>query len=74
LFVLVCIERDWWLSAEAAVEYGLVVRIIERKTELQKILSFLTRIPAVYDSRVPALLRSPTRAQVLGDVLNARAD
>lgn len=28
------IERDRWLSAEEAVEYGLVSRIIERKTEL----------------------------------------
>lgn len=32
--VLVDIERDRWLSAEEAVEYGLVSRIIERKTEL----------------------------------------
>ena len=32
--VLVDIERDHWLSAEEAVEYGLVSRIIERKTEL----------------------------------------
>lgn len=29
------IERDRWLSAEEAVEYGLVSRIIERKTELR---------------------------------------
>ena len=29
------IERDRWLSAEEAVEYGLVSRIIERKSELQ---------------------------------------
>ena len=28
------IERDRWLSAEEAVEYGLVSRIIERKSEL----------------------------------------
>jgi len=28
------IERDRWLSAEEAVDYGLVSRIIERKTEL----------------------------------------
>nr|WP_295786606.1 ATP-dependent Clp protease proteolytic subunit [Rhodoferax sp.] len=34
--VLVDIERDRWLSAEEAVEYGLVSRIIERKTELQR--------------------------------------
>jgi ATP-dependent Clp protease protease subunit len=33
--VLVDIERDHWLSAEEAVEYGLVSRIIERKTELR---------------------------------------
>ena len=32
--VLADIERDRWLSAEEAVEYGLVSRIIERKTEL----------------------------------------
>ena len=34
--VLVDIERDRWLSAEEAVEYGLVSRIIEHKTELQR--------------------------------------
>jgi ATP-dependent Clp protease protease subunit len=33
--VLIDIERDRWLSAEEAVEYGLVSRIIERKTELR---------------------------------------
>ena len=33
--VLVDIERDHWLSAEEAVEYGLVSRIIEHKTELR---------------------------------------
>lgn len=33
--VLLDIERDRWLSAEEAVEYGLVSRIIERKTELK---------------------------------------
>ncbi|OUM03717.1 ATP-dependent Clp protease proteolytic subunit [Variovorax sp. JS1663] len=33
--VMTDIERDRWLSAEEAVEYGLVSRIIERKTELQ---------------------------------------
>jgi ATP-dependent Clp protease protease subunit len=34
--VLVDIERDRWLSAEEAVEYGLVSRIIGRKTELRE--------------------------------------
>ncbi len=33
--VLADIERDRWLSAEEAVDYGLVSRIIERKTELR---------------------------------------
>jgi ATP-dependent Clp protease protease subunit len=33
--VLADIERDRWLSAEEAVGYGLVSRIIERKTELR---------------------------------------
>jgi ATP-dependent Clp protease protease subunit len=33
--VLVDIERDYWMSAEEAVEYGLVSRIIERKTALR---------------------------------------
>ena len=33
--VLVDIERDHWLSAQEAVEYGLVSRIIEHKTELR---------------------------------------
>ncbi|MBU1353645.1 MAG: ATP-dependent Clp protease proteolytic subunit [Gammaproteobacteria bacterium] len=33
--VLADIERDRWLSAEEAVEYGLVSRIIDRKTELR---------------------------------------
>jgi ATP-dependent Clp protease protease subunit len=33
--VLADIERDRWLSAEEAVEYGLVSRIIERKSELR---------------------------------------
>lgn len=33
--VLLDIERDRWLSAGEAVEYGLVSRIIERKTELK---------------------------------------
>ncbi|MDO9438865.1 ATP-dependent Clp protease proteolytic subunit [Hydrogenophaga sp.] len=32
--VLADIERDHWMSAEEAVAYGLVCRIIERKTEL----------------------------------------
>ena len=34
--VLTDIERDRWLSAEEAVEYGLVGRIIGHKTELKK--------------------------------------
>ncbi len=34
--VLSDIERDRWLTAEEAVEYGLVSKIIERKTELRK--------------------------------------
>ncbi|RYH37494.1 MAG: ATP-dependent Clp protease proteolytic subunit, partial [Alcaligenaceae bacterium] len=33
--VLEDIERDRWLSAEEAVEYGLVSRVIERKIELR---------------------------------------
>ena len=33
--VLVDIERDHWLSAQEAVEYGLVPRIIGRMTELR---------------------------------------
>ena len=33
--VLLDIERDRWLSADEAVGYGLVARIIERKTELR---------------------------------------
>lgn len=33
--VLADIERDRWMSAEEAVEYGLVSRIIERKAELR---------------------------------------
>lgn len=34
--VLLDIERDRWLSAEEAVAYGLVSRIIERKTDLKR--------------------------------------
>lgn len=34
--VLSDIERDRWLSAQEAVDYGLVGRIIEHKAELQK--------------------------------------
>jgi ATP-dependent Clp protease protease subunit len=34
--VLQDIERDRWLSAEEAIEYGLVGRIIERKTDLRR--------------------------------------
>jgi ATP-dependent Clp protease protease subunit len=33
--VLVDIERDRWLSAQEAVAYGLVSRIVQRKTELR---------------------------------------
>ncbi|QRF59040.1 ATP-dependent Clp protease proteolytic subunit [Variovorax paradoxus] len=33
--VLADIERDRWLSAEEAVEYGLVSRIVQRKSELR---------------------------------------
>jgi ATP-dependent Clp protease, protease subunit len=32
--VLADIERDHWLSAEEAIAYGLVQRVIERRTEL----------------------------------------
>jgi ATP-dependent Clp protease protease subunit len=34
--VLADIERDRWLSAEEAVEYGLVSRIIQHKSELPR--------------------------------------
>lgn len=34
--VLADIERDHWLSAEEAVDYGLVSRVIERKTQLHQ--------------------------------------
>ena len=34
--VLIDIERDRWLSAEEAVEYGLVGRVIERKSDLKR--------------------------------------
>jgi ATP-dependent Clp protease, protease subunit len=34
--VLADIERDRWLSAEEAIEYGLVSRIIQRKSELPR--------------------------------------
>jgi ATP-dependent Clp protease, protease subunit len=34
--VLADIERDRWLSAEEAIEYGLVSRIIERKKDLPR--------------------------------------
>jgi len=33
--VLADMERDFWMSAEEAVGYGIVSRIIERQTELQ---------------------------------------
>ena len=32
--VLIDIERDRWLSAEEAVEYGLVSRVVENRTAL----------------------------------------
>jgi ATP-dependent Clp protease protease subunit len=32
--VLADIERDRWMSAEEAIEYGLVQRVIERRSEL----------------------------------------
>jgi len=34
--VMLDIERDRWLSAEEAIEYGLVSKIIERKSELRE--------------------------------------
>lgn len=34
--VLADIERDHWLSAQEAVDYGLVSRVIERKTQLHQ--------------------------------------
>ena len=34
--VLIDIERDHWLTAQEAVDYGLVSKIIERQTELHK--------------------------------------
>ena len=34
--VLADIERDHWLSAEEAVDYGLVSRVVERKTQLHQ--------------------------------------
>lgn len=38
--VLADIERDRWMSAEEAVEYGLVSRIIQRKAELREAQAF----------------------------------
>jgi ATP-dependent Clp protease, protease subunit len=32
--VLIDIDRDHWMSAQEAIEYGLVARVIERQTEL----------------------------------------
>ena len=32
--VLIDIDRDHWMSAQEAIEYGLVSRVIERQTEL----------------------------------------
>ena len=34
--VMLDIERDRWLSAEEAIEYGLVGKIIEKKTDLKR--------------------------------------
>jgi ATP-dependent Clp protease, protease subunit len=34
--VLEDIERDRWLSAEEAIEYGLVGRIIHHKTDIKR--------------------------------------
>lgn len=34
--VMLDIERDRWLSAEEAIEYGLVGRIIDKKTDLKR--------------------------------------
>lgn len=34
--VLIDIERDRWLSAEEAIDYGLVGRIIQHKTDIKK--------------------------------------
>jgi ATP-dependent Clp protease, protease subunit len=33
--VLIDIDRDHWMSAQEAIEYGLVARVIERQTELK---------------------------------------
>jgi ATP-dependent Clp protease protease subunit len=32
--VLADMERDYWMSAEEAVAYGIVSRVIDRQTEL----------------------------------------
>ena len=34
--VLVDIERDNWMSPEEAITYGLISRIIENRSELEK--------------------------------------
>jgi len=34
--VLADIERDRWLSAEEAVEYGLVSRIVEHRKDVRR--------------------------------------
>ncbi len=33
--VLEDIERDYWMSPEEAIDYGLVSRIVERRTALR---------------------------------------
>jgi ATP-dependent Clp protease protease subunit len=32
--VIVDIERDFWLSAEEAITYGIVSRVIERHSDI----------------------------------------
>jgi hypothetical protein len=53
--VLEDIERDRWLSAEEAIEYGLVGRIINHKTDIKReepLLGFgLRRSPPAYGLR-----------------------
>jgi ATP-dependent Clp protease, protease subunit len=33
--VLVDIDRDYWLSAQEAVDYGLVSRIVDRQADVR---------------------------------------
>jgi ATP-dependent Clp protease protease subunit len=33
--VIIDMERDFWMSAEEAIKYGIVSRVIERQTELK---------------------------------------